>query len=88
MIKTNSKVIIKELHKVLEFGTSDKPTAEGVNIQQDKVMVVEGLYYMDKEGFNQLIKMKIKPTIAKCIWYNTKNELQTEYINLEILIEL
>ena len=87
MIKTNSKVIIKELHKVLYFGTGGKPTAEGVNIQQAKIMVVEGLFYMDK-GFNQPIKMKIKPTIAKCIWYNTRNELQTEYINLELLTEL
>ena len=87
MIKTNSKVIIKELHKVLEFGTSDKPTTEGVNIQQDKIKVVEGLYYMTKEGYYQLAKKKIKPTMAKCIWYNTRNELQTEYINLEILAE-
>lgn len=72
MIKVNSKVIIKGFNKI--------PVIH---------MIVEGLYYMDIRGLPKYELTKDdKPTHAKCFWYNTRNELQKEFINLEILSEL
>ena len=92
MIKVNSKVIIKELHMARQ---------EGLAKDLPPVMIVEGLYekgIKDKtdityplsiqgeniDQLNQDVYMKC----AKCIWYNTRNELQSEFINLELLTEL
>ena len=80
MIKVNSKVIIKELHMARqEWLTKERPP----------LMIVEGLYYMDIRGLPKYELTKDdKPTHAKCLWYNTRNELQSEFINLELLTEL
>ena len=80
MIKVNSRVAIKEfcaLHK------------EIVIEKLPPIMIVEGLYYMDIRGLPKYELTKDdKPTHAKCLWYNTRNELQSEFINLELLTEL
>lgn len=80
MIKVNSKVIIKGF----------KPVAiNGFAVDVPPVMIVEGLYYMDTRGLPKYEPTKHdKPTHAKCLWYNTRKELQKEIINLEILTEL
>ena len=57
----------------------------------DIPMIVEGLYYRAVHGIKTNInhtEAKVKPEYAKCIWYNTRNELQSELINLELLTEL
>ena len=78
MIKVNSKVFIKELSR----------TVIGVELEP-ATMIVEGLYYMDIRGLPKYELTKDdKPTHAKCVWYNTRNELQSEFINLELLTEL
>lgn len=83
MIKVNSKVIIKGLHTTVRFGTDGKPVSESFKLQQDKVMIVEALMnlkiHSDYLEYNKC---------AKCIWYNTRNELQSEFINLELLTGL
>jgi len=86
MIKVNSRVIILRLCKTIDFGTSDKPALE----PEDIPMIVEGLYYLSKYGIRNInsIDKEKKPQWAKCLWYNTRNELQEELINLEILTEL
>ena len=91
MIKVNSKVIIKELSREV-IGVELEPAT----------MIVEGLYWkaikdstevalpilskQDEEidQLNQDVYMKC----AKCLWYNTRNELQSAFINLELLTEL
>lgn len=79
MIKVNSKVFIKALVEESIEGLIQPPT-----------MIVEGLYYISVPGtVPQYEKSNgSKPAFAKCIWYNTRNELQSRYINLEILTEL
>ena len=85
MIKVNSKVIIKGLCMNINFGTGDTPVSETLSIEcvQNKIMIVEGF-----------ANIKIHPhyqeynRCAKCLWYNTRNELQSEFINLELLTEL
>lgn len=91
MIKVNSKVFIKGLCMNINFGTGDTPVSECLSIEcvRNKIMIVEGLYYMDIRGLPKYELTKDdKPTHAKCLWYNTKNELQSEIINLELLTEL
>ena len=80
MIKVNSKVIIKELHMARqEWLTKERPP----------LMIVEGLYYQSGKDFNILPPdSPTKPELVKCVWYNTRNELQSEFINLELLTEL
>lgn len=72
MIKVNSKVFIKTLIEESIDGLIQPPT-----------MIVEGLanikIHSDYQEYNKC---------AKCVWYNTQNELQSEFINLEILTEL
>lgn len=47
------------------------------------IMVVEGLFnYKVHPDYQEYKKC------AKCVWYNTRNELQSAFINLEILTEL
>ena len=85
MIKIGSKVIIKEfLIAVKEKQADDLPP----------IMIVEGLYskvILDMTDI-KLPKDHIKGggdvKVAKCIWYNTKDELQSEYIRLELLGDL
>ena len=80
MIKVNSKVIIKEI-KGLHISGKDCPP----------VMIVEGLYYRNQFGIWNIDHHKsatTKPEYAKCLWYNTKNELQSELISLALLTEL
>ena len=99
MIKVNSKVIIKGL--VIKGDSTIKNVVQKLraNIElratgsPDKysppVMIIEGLYYMDIRGLPKYELTKDdKPTHAKCIWYNTRNELQSAFINLELLTEL
>lgn len=87
----------------INFGTEDTPVSECLSIEcvKNKIMIVEGLYekgIKDKtdityplsiqgeniDQLNQDVYMKC----AKCLWYNTRNELQSEFINLELLTEL
>ena len=79
MIKVNSKVIIKKLSREV-IGVELEPAT----------MIVEGLYYRAGGGTMNITfaNSKVEPKCAKCIWYNTQNELQCEFINLELLTEL
>lgn len=85
MIKVGSRVVIKIFHdSVIEKMAKDLPP----------LMIVEGLYskvIMDMIDI-KLPKDHIKGggdvKVAKCLWYNTKDELQSEYIRLELLAEL
>ena len=85
MIKIGSKVVIKEFQNaVIEKLANDLPP----------LMIVEGLYskvVLDMTDIN-LPKDHIKGggdvKVAKCLWYNTKDELQSEYIRLELLQDL
>ena len=82
MIKVNSKVIIKELNVARE---------KWLDKERPPAMVVEGLYYRDKKyGIKMRIRdnKEIKPEVASCVWYNTRNELQSEFINIDLLTEL
>ncbi len=101
MIKVNSKVIIKEL--VIEGESTIKNAAQklranielrvtdGSNKYSPPTMIVEGLYHRNQFGIWNINDVEVgeaKPEYAKCFWYNTRNELQSEYITLEILTEL
>ena len=81
MIKVNSIVIIKELNVA---------RTEGLAKDLPPIMIVEGLYYRAGGGTMNITfaNSKVEPKCAKCIWYNTQNELQCEFINLELLTEL
>ena len=50
MIKVNSKVIIKGLHTTVFFGTGNEPVSESFKLEQDKIMIVEGLYHENQFG--------------------------------------
>ena len=101
MIKVNSKVFIKQL--TIEDKKGTKWFIEKIKADKDifahdfpdtycpPIMIVEGLYYRDKKyGIKRRLRdnKEIKPELASCIWYNTRNELQSEFINLELLTEL
>ena len=93
MIKVNSKVFIKGLCMNINFGTGDTPVSECLSIEcvRNKIMIVEGLYYRNQFSIwniNEDKTGKSKAKYAKCLWYNTRNELQSELINLELLTEL
>ena len=83
MIKVNSKVIIKELNVARE---------EWLAKERPPAMVVEGLYYQSTAGLIPSHEMPedndYEPVAVKCLWYNTRNELQSAFINLELLTEL
>lgn len=93
MIKINSKVIIKQL--LIEDKECIKQFIEKMEANKDlttmdlpdsflpPVMIVEGLYNVKGHPEHQEYQRS-----AKCLWYNTRNELQSECINLEILTEL
>ena len=81
MIKVGSKVIIKEFQNAVhEKMANDLPP----------LMIVEGLYYQAVSGMLnvKVTAEEVKPISAKCLWYNTKDELQSEYIRLELLQDL
>lgn len=86
MIKVNSKVFIKGLDE------SFPCVADGPKYKYPaNMMIVEGLYYRDKKyGIKRRIRdnKEIKPEFASCVWYNTRNELQSEFINIDLLTEL
>lgn len=102
MIKVNSKVIIKSLFKKDEKAKEQtiKKLMSDLDLNFTDIdrtyycpliMIVEGLYYRDKKyGIKRRIRAnkEIKPELASCVWYNTKNELQSAFINLELLTEL
>lgn len=81
MIEVGSRVVIKEFHNaVIEKMANDLPP----------LMIVEGLYYQSVSGMLNVkaTAEEVKPISAKCIWYNTRDELQSEYIGLELLQDL
>lgn len=80
MIKVNSKVIVKGLYEKSIYGLIQPPT-----------MIVEGLYHKNQFGIWNIKDVEagtVEPEYAKCVWYNTQNELQKELIRLKILTEL
>ena len=78
MIKVNSKVNIKNLEWIGMTKFIHPPT-----------MVVEGLYYLSVSGRKNVKETaeEVKPDSAKCVWYDSENKLQAEFIDLDILTE-
>lgn len=84
MIKVNSKVFIKNFNKpplviMIVEGLYEK----GI---EDKTDRIYPLSIQDKTAYQD--KANIYQICAKCLWYNTRNELQSAFINLKILTEL
>lgn len=79
MIKVNSKVIIGQLDRT-----------RAATLQTAPIMLVEGLYYQSVSGRLNVkaTAEEVKPDCAMCVWYDSENRLQTEYIDLDILTEL
>ena len=61
-------------------------TCSTVKLLEDKTDRIYPLSIQDETDVQN--KENIYARCAKCLWYNTRNELQSEFINLELLTEL